>query len=63
MNNESEQRVIITDIRIPFLSMGILVFKWILATISVGIIFSAIGILFLYFSHFHAKMPLTGFSF
>jgi len=43
MDTQSADRVIITDVRIPFLSMVILMIKWVLASIPAFIILCILG--------------------
>ncbi len=40
------QEIIVTDVRIPFLSMVILMIKWVIASIPALIILSIIGTIF-----------------
>ena len=43
MNNEIEKRVVVTDIRMPFLSMMVFMIKWVIASIPAFIILSILG--------------------
>jgi len=43
MNYESDKRVIVTDIRMPFLSMMVFMIKWVIASIPAFIILSILG--------------------
>jgi hypothetical protein len=43
MNNDIERRVVVTDIRMPFLSMMIFMIKWVIASIPAFIILSILG--------------------
>lgn len=43
MNNDIEKRVVVTDIRMPFLSMMIFMIKWVIASIPAFIILSILG--------------------
>jgi hypothetical protein len=43
MNNESDKRVVVTDIRMPFLSMMVFMIKWVIASIPAFIILSILG--------------------
>lgn len=43
MDNEGVTRVIVTDIRMPFMSMVIFMVKWVIASIPAFIILSVIG--------------------
>lgn len=43
MNSEIEKQVIVTDIRMPFLSMMIFMIKWVIASIPAFIILSILG--------------------
>jgi hypothetical protein len=43
MNSENEKRVVVTDIRMPFLSMMIFMIKWVIASIPAFIILSILG--------------------
>jgi hypothetical protein len=43
MNNEIEKRVVVTDIRMPFLSMMVFMIKWVIACIPAFIILSILG--------------------
>ncbi|MDX1824325.1 MAG: hypothetical protein R3354_06385 [Thiohalomonadales bacterium] len=43
MNNDIERRVVVTDIRMPFLSMMIFMIKWVIASIPAFIILSIMG--------------------
>ena len=40
MNNETETRVVVTDISMPFISMVIFMIKWVIASIPAFIILS-----------------------
>lgn len=40
MNSESEKRVVVTDISMPFVSMVIFMIKWVIASIPAFIILS-----------------------
>jgi YesN/AraC family two-component response regulator len=43
MNEEESQHVVVTDIRMPFLSMVVFMIKWAVASIPAFIILSIIG--------------------
>ena len=43
MNYESDKRVVVTDIRMPFLSMMVFMIKWVIASIPAFIILSILG--------------------
>ena len=43
MNSEVENRVVVTDISMPFLSMMIFMIKWVIASIPAFIILSILG--------------------
>ncbi len=43
MNEEESQYVVVTDIRMPFLSMVVFMIKWAVASIPAFIILSIIG--------------------
>ena len=43
MNSELENRVVVTDISMPFLSMMIFMIKWVIASIPAFIILSILG--------------------
>lgn len=43
MNSENEKRVVVTDIRMPFLSMMIFMIKWVIASIPAFIILSILA--------------------
>jgi len=43
MNNEIEKRVVVTDIRMPFLSMMVFMIKWVIASIPAFMILSILG--------------------
>jgi len=43
MNNEIEKRVVVTDIRMPFLSMMVFMIKWVIASIPAFMILSIFG--------------------
>lgn len=43
MDNEGVTRVIVTDIRMPFMSMVVFMVKWVIASIPAFIILSVIG--------------------
>lgn len=43
MNSEIEKRVVVTDIRMPFLSMMVFMIKWVIASIPAFIILSIMG--------------------
>ncbi len=43
MNSEIDKRVIVTDIRMPFLSMTVFMIKWVIASIPAFIILSIMG--------------------
>jgi hypothetical protein len=43
MNNGTENRVVVTDISMPFLSMMIFMIKWVIASIPAFIILSILG--------------------
>lgn len=43
MNSEIEKQVVVTDIRMPFLSMMIFMIKWVIASIPAFIILSILG--------------------
>jgi hypothetical protein len=43
MNNEENQYVVVTDIRMSFLSMVVFMVKWVVASIPAFIILSIIG--------------------
>jgi len=43
MNEEESQSVVVTDIRMPFLSMVLFMVKWVVASIPAFIILSVIG--------------------
>jgi hypothetical protein len=44
--SESQQHVVVTDIKIPFMSMVVLLVKWALASIPAVIILIVIGAVF-----------------
>lgn len=43
MNNGTENRVVVADISMPFLSMMIFMIKWVIASIPAFIILSILG--------------------
>ncbi len=43
MNSDIDKRVVVTDIRMPFLSMMIFMIKWVIASIPAFIILSFLG--------------------
>ena len=43
MNNEIEKHVVVTDIRMPFLSMMVFMIKWVIASIPAFMILSILG--------------------
>ncbi|MGW8227832.1 MAG: hypothetical protein ACWGOW_02975 [Gammaproteobacteria bacterium] len=43
MSSEIDKRVVVTDIRMPFLSMMIFMIKWVIASIPAFIILSILG--------------------
>ncbi len=45
MNEEESQHVVVTDIRMPFLSMVVFMIKWAVASIPAFIILSIIGVI------------------
>jgi hypothetical protein len=49
MNDEYERNVVVTDIRMPFLSMVIFMVKWVIASIPAFIILSLIFTLIMFF--------------
>lgn len=49
MNDEYERSVVVTDIRMPFLSMVVFMVKWVIASIPAFFILSLIGMLMMFF--------------
>jgi len=49
MNDEFERNVVVTDIRMPFLSMVVFMVKWVIASIPAFFILSIIGMLLMFF--------------
>jgi hypothetical protein len=45
MNTEIEKQVVVTDIRMPFLSMVIFMVKWVIASIPAFIILYILGMI------------------
>ena len=45
MNSEIEKRVVVTDIRMPFLSMVVFMVKWVIASIPAFIILYILGMI------------------
>lgn len=58
---ENRQEVVVTDIRMPFLSMVIFMIKWAVAAIPAFVILSALfGVVSLLFGHFMGGMMWSG---
>lgn len=49
MNDDYERNVVVTDIRMPFLSMVIFMVKWVIASIPAFMILSVLGMLLMVF--------------